>query len=151
MFGVFFGGEGVGDGFAEEFGISLAEAMDGDFEGGLGHIDFGGGFGIRGSGGTGGEVGFEGVEEDGFTVGFVFVVEFLEDLVEEGERPLSFVDFVGGKIVAGFGELEAGFGVVVVEGENGFIAAALEAVGFFPFVRHEVFDGSEEESAEFAL
>ena len=143
-------GDGLGDFIAEEFAVAAAEAMGGDGEGGFLHVEGGGDLGVGGGVGLSGEGVFEGFEEGAVVVGEVLVFEAEEDLVEDGPGPALFEEAFGGHVVGGF-EGVAGFGVEGVQCEQFKMATAFLGFEFVVFIEEEVFEGGEEEGAEFSF
>jgi hypothetical protein len=103
---VFGAGDGLGDFFAEEVAVALAEAVEGDAHGGFGEAELGCEIGVRGVGGASGKAGEQRVELFGAGV---FGAEAGVDGVEEGEGPGAVEGAVGPEVGAGGGG-EGGFG-----------------------------------------
>ncbi len=143
-------GEGGGDVGAEGVAVAFAEAVGGDFEGGLGEAEGGGELGV-GLREFAGEKRGEGVEEGGLAGGGIAGAEGGEHLIEQREGPAAFEEAFGGEGVDGF-EGVAGFGIGRrVEGEEGVGSAALLGAGVVALVADEMSEGGEKEGAELAF
>ena len=141
-------GDGVGDFVAEELAVALTEAVEGDADGGFGHVQFCSEIGMRDVGAAAGEAGAEGVEEGGAVGGGVFVAETGGNAGEEGEGPGAVEGAVGREIGRG-GLGEGGFGGLCVErGEE--MGTAFFGAGVVAEIGEVVVETAEEKGAETA-
>lgn len=134
---VFGAGNGLGDLFAEELAVTLAEAVEGDAHGGFGEAELGGEIGVRGVGGAAGQAGEQRVEVIGAGV---FGAEACGDGVEEGEGPGA----VEGRVGGGIGGRKTGQ-LIERSGET-FVTTG--GAGVVAEVGEIVVEGAEEKGAE---
>ena len=131
--------------------VTLAEAVNGHFDGAFGEAQAGSHFAIGGAAGTGRQKPFQFLE-DGRAGGGggLFPVQAREYLVEQGKCPTTIKKFVRAEAVRRFIGVPF-LGGEGIQGDDGEGAAAFGGLGFIVFIGQEAFEGQQQEGAEAAF
>jgi len=132
-------GDRLGDFVAQELSAAFSEAVDGCFDGGFGHIEFGGHIAVWDGSWFCGQVNLEMVKELLFVLGGQFCFQLCHGSFEDGEGPGFFEEFFRGEPVGGLEGILA-FGGLEVEREDFSASASLFGVGAVALVGEEVLE-----------
>ncbi len=142
-------GEGVGNFLAQNFAVTLAQTVNGDFDGHDGHVQFGGDARVGQSVGVIQQAGAEAVEQFGLAAQFEFLAQPPPGAVEQGQGETAVELAVGGAFVRRF-ECQSRLGVLGVERNQFHRATALERGGIAVRVMKMMIERGEQKCAKAA-